>query len=149
MRTLPPVAVIGGGLLLVVLSACSIGSGDRRAGTWSVSAAGASGAAGAAGEPGEPGQPGQPGQPGEPGSAAVSVVSCTVDSCTVTLGGDATAHVLGVTFSLQDIRDGRATVRVQNRDVSGTPGETVSAGPLTLRFTAVTDDTVSFTASRE
>lgn len=76
-------------------------------------------------------------------------MSCSGNSCEVTLAGGATVHVLGATFSIQEIRDGRATLRFQERSVSGAPGQTVSAGPLTMRFTAVTEDGVSFTASRD
>ncbi len=57
------------------------------------------------------------------------------------------SNVLGTTFTLRDIRDGRATVRVGDREVSGAEGETVAAGPLTLHLTAVTEDRVTFTAS--
>jgi hypothetical protein len=74
-------------------------------------------------------------------------VSCSGTSCEVTLAGNATVHAVGATFSIQEIGDGRATLQVQGRNVSGAPGETVSAGSLAIRFTAVTEDSVSFTVS--
>jgi hypothetical protein len=149
MRTWLRAAVIGGGLLFVVVAAASVGSGDGRTRVWAVASA-ASGEPGQPGAPGGTGQPGQPGEPGAPGqrsSSGASVVSCSGNSCEVTLAGNATVHVQGATFSIQEIRDGRATLRVQEENVSGAAGQTVSAGSLTIRFTAVTEDSVSFTTS--
>ncbi len=137
MRTWLRAAVVAGGLLFAVVAACSAGSGHGKTRVWAVATAG----------PGEPGQPGEPGAPGQRSSSGASVVSCSGNSCEVTLASNATVHVLGAMILIQEICDGRATLQVQERNVSGTPGETVSAGSLTMRFTAVTEDSVSFTAS--
>jgi hypothetical protein len=137
MRIWKSLTVFLGGLLLVVLSAtAAAGSGrwnERNQSVVSVSAASASGASG---------------QSGPPGSANITIVSCVNDTCEVTLGGDSTVSVLGSTFRLQDIRHGRAFVRVDHQVVSGAPGETVSVDSLTMRFTSVREDRVSFTVSR-
>ena len=149
MRTWLRVAVVGCGVLDAVVAPGSVGSGAGRARVWAVATA-ASGEPGQPGEPGEPGQPGQPGEPGAPGqrsSSGASVVSCSGNSCEVTLTGNATVHVLDATFSIQEIHNGQATLQVQERNISGAAGQTVSAGSLTIRFTAVTEDSVSFTAS--
>ena len=76
------------------------------------------------------------------------MVSCSGGTCTVTLGGSGSmAGVLGTTISIRDIDAGRATLRVGDQDVVCVPGQTTAAGRLTLRCTAVTEDTVQFTAS--
>lgn len=75
-------------------------------------------------------------------------VACTGTSCSLTLTGDgAQAHVLGTQVSLGTVQDGRATVRVGDREVSCSQGESVSAGPLALECTTITADTVTMTAS--
>ena len=75
-------------------------------------------------------------------------VDCTGTSCSLTLTGDgAQADVLGTQVSLGTVQDGRATVRVGDREVSCSQGESVSAGPLTLECTTVTADAVTLTAS--
>ena len=74
----------------------------------------------------------------------MSVVSCAGTSCTVTLSGSGSVHALGTTFSLDGITEGRATLLVDGEEVSCSEGQTVPAGPLTLRCTSVTDDTVTF-----
>jgi hypothetical protein len=75
-------------------------------------------------------------------------VDCTVNSCSLTLSGDgARAEVLGTPVTLGTVQDGRATVRVGDREVSCSQGESVAAGPLTLECTTVTPDTVTLTAS--
>ncbi len=148
MRIWLRAAVVAGGLLFAVVAACSVGSGGGRTRVWAVATAG-SGRPGRPGRPRRPGPPGEPGAPGQRSSSAASVVSCSGNSCEVTLAGNATVHVLDAMFSIQEIRAGRATLLVQERNVSGAPGQTVSAGSLTIRFTAVTEDSVSFTASRD
>ncbi len=76
------------------------------------------------------------------------MVSCSGVTCTVTLGGSgARAHVLGATISFESIHEGRATLRVGDRTVSCTQGDTVLAGPLRLTCTAVAPDTVTLTVS--
>ena len=75
-------------------------------------------------------------------------VDCAVNSCSLTLSGDgARADVLGTPVTLGTVQDGRATVRVGDREVSCSQGESVAAGPLTLECTTVTPDTVTLTAS--
>ena len=83
------------------------------------------------------------------GSGSVSLVSCSGNSCSVTLGGSGSrAHVLGTTFSLAAIDGDRATLRVDGRDVTCELGRSVPVGALRLTCTAATDDTVTFTVVR-
>jgi hypothetical protein len=65
----------------------------------------------------------------------------------VTISGDASTSVLGTKISLGDVQDGQATLSVGDREVSCRQGESVSAGPLTLECTTVTQDSVTLTAS--
>ena len=75
-------------------------------------------------------------------------VSCTTSSCTATLSGDgATAEILGTTVKFSGVQDGRATLGVGDASVSCAEGEKVSAGPLSVTCTSVTDDSVELTAS--
>jgi hypothetical protein len=75
-------------------------------------------------------------------------VSCTTSSCTVTLSGDgAEAEILGTTLSFGGIQDGRASLSVGGASVSCAEGESVTAGPLELQCSSVTDDSVELTAS--
>jgi len=83
------------------------------------------------------------------GSGSVSLVSCSRDSCSVTLGGsDSRAHVLATTIGLTGIDGDRVTLQVEDQDVTCTRGQSVSVGSLLLTCTAVTDDTVTFTVVR-
>jgi hypothetical protein len=83
------------------------------------------------------------------GSGSVSLVSCSGDSCSVTLGGSGSrAHVLGTTFGLATIDGNRATLRVDGRDVTCDLGLSVPVGALRVTCTAATDDTVTFTVVR-
>ncbi len=76
------------------------------------------------------------------------MVSCTSSSCDVSLAGSgAEVQVFGTSISLGGIEEGRVSVRVGDRTVSCRQGGTVSAGPLTLRCTRITQDTVTFTGS--
>ena len=76
------------------------------------------------------------------------MVSCVGDSCTVTLAGSGSmATVLGATIAFVAVHDGRATLRVDDQEVSCAEGETVSAGGLQLRCTTVTGDSVTFDAT--
>jgi hypothetical protein len=87
---------------------------------------------------------------GTPGATdgADADVECSGNSCTVTLSGDgAEADVLGTAVVLGGVENGRATFRVGDQDLSCGQGESVSAGPLTLACSTVTDDTVTMTAS--
>ena len=75
-------------------------------------------------------------------------VSCSGNSCTVTLSGNgASAKVLGSTIGFAGVTNGRATVSVAGHSVSCTQGQSVSAGPLKLACTTVTDNSVTLTAS--
>ena len=83
------------------------------------------------------------------GSGSVSLVSCSGNSCSVTLGGSGSrALVLGTTFGLAAIDGDRATLRVDGRDVACDLGRSVSIGALRLTCTAATDDTATFTVVR-
>ncbi len=83
------------------------------------------------------------------GSGAVSAVSCSGATCSVTLGGDgARAHVLGTTIAFRGIAGDRANLRVADRDITLAPSNEVTVGSLRLACTAVTRDTVSLTATR-
>jgi hypothetical protein len=75
-------------------------------------------------------------------------VSCSTGSCTATLSGDAAkAEILGTTVTFSGVKDGRATLGVGDASVSCAEGESVSAGPLSVTCTSVTDDAVKLTAS--
>jgi hypothetical protein len=75
-------------------------------------------------------------------------VSCTTSSCTVTLSGDgAEADILGTTLRFGGVQDGRASLGVGDASVSCAEGETVTAGPLRLECSSVTDDSVELSAS--
>ncbi|TFV67233.1 UNVERIFIED_ORG: hypothetical protein E4P37_03490 [Bacillus sp. AZ43] len=75
-------------------------------------------------------------------------VSCSTSSCTVTLQGEgAEAEILGTTLTFGGVQDGRASLRVGPASVSCGEGETVTAGPLELECSGVTDDSVELTAT--
>ena len=75
-------------------------------------------------------------------------VSCSGTSCTATLSGEgAEAEILGTTLSFDGAQDGRASLSVGGASVSCGEGETVTAGPLQLTCSGVTDDSVELTAS--
>jgi hypothetical protein len=75
-------------------------------------------------------------------------VSCSGRTCTVTLSGDGEkAEILGTTLTLGDIQDGRASLSVGGASVSCGEGETVTAGPLELQCSSVTEDSVDLSAS--
>jgi hypothetical protein len=75
-------------------------------------------------------------------------VSCSSSSCSVTLTGDgAEAEILGTTLSFGGTQDGRASLSVGGTTVSCGEGESVTAGPLQLTCSGVTDDSVELTAS--
>jgi hypothetical protein len=141
-------------LVLMACSASADPSSSASAG-FSASAASAAGSPGAAGAPGEPGSPGAAGAPGEPGSpgtdadaGALSIASCSESSCSVTLAGTGSrVQVLGATITFEEIRDGRATLRVDDQPITCTEGQSASAGPLTLTCTDVTSDAVTVTVS--
>ena len=74
-------------------------------------------------------------------------VSCSGTTCTATLKGDgAKASILGNDLAFAGTQDGRATLSVGDANVSCAQGESVSAGPLSITCTTVTDTSVEFTA---
>ena len=75
-------------------------------------------------------------------------VSCSGTSCTATLKGDgASADILGTTVEFSGVQDGRATLGVGDARVSCAEGESISAGPLSVTCTSVTEDAVELKAS--
>jgi hypothetical protein len=75
-------------------------------------------------------------------------VSCSGTKCTATLSGDgASADILGTKLSFAGTKDGRATLGVGDASVSCTEGQSISAGPLSVTCTSVTDSAVELTAS--
>jgi len=75
-------------------------------------------------------------------------VDCSGTTCTATLTGDgATASILGHDLAFAGTENGRATVSVGDASASCAQGESVSAGPLSLTCTTVTEDTLEVTAS--
>jgi hypothetical protein len=134
------VVALAAAVLLPVLAACTVNIGGTAA---SSSAARSTASAPATSQSG-----GTAVQSAAPGQNNVARVSCSGASCSVTLGGTSRLTVLGTTFSLSGIQDGRATLDVGGRSVSCAQGESVSAGGVTLACTAVTEDSVSFTATR-
>jgi hypothetical protein len=75
-------------------------------------------------------------------------VSCSGGTCTVTLNGEgADAEVLGQTLTFGGVQDGKASLSVGGASVSCGEGETVTAGPLELKCSGVTDDAVDLSAS--
>jgi hypothetical protein len=74
-------------------------------------------------------------------------VSCSGTTCTATLSGDgAKASILGHDLAFAGTQDGRATLSVGDANVSCAQGESVSAGPLSITCTTVTDNSVELTA---
>jgi hypothetical protein len=74
-------------------------------------------------------------------------VDCSGTTCTATLSGDgAKASILGNDLALVGTEDGRATVSVGDKSVSCAEGESVSAGPLSITCTKVTEDSLELTA---
>jgi hypothetical protein len=81
-------------------------------------------------------------------SASSQNVSCSGSSCTATLSGDgAEATILGTSLAFAGTKNGRATLSVGDASVSCAQGEKVSAGPLSLTCTTVTENSVEVTAS--
>ncbi|SNS16223.1 hypothetical protein SAMN06893096_102296 [Geodermatophilus pulveris] len=75
-------------------------------------------------------------------------VNCSGTSCEVTLTGDgAEADILGTPITLGTVADGRASIQVGDQELACSQGESVSAGPLTVECTTVTEDSVTMTAS--
>lgn len=132
--------VLYGGTLLVLLMACSFSWTFRGSGSSSASSGSSAGSASTMTSASSAGD--------AAASAAVSVASCSGNTCTVTLAGkDSRVQVLGTSISFGGIRDGRATVRVANRDVTLAQDRTVSVDRVVLRCTGVTRDTVTMVVS--
>jgi hypothetical protein len=75
-------------------------------------------------------------------------VACSGSTCAVTLSGDgAEAEILGTTLTFGGVENGKASLRVAGAAVSCGEGETVTAGPLSLACSSVTDDSVKLSAS--
>lgn len=75
-------------------------------------------------------------------------VSCSGTTCTATLSGsNAAAEILGNKLAFAGVENGRATLSVGDASVSCAQGESVSAGPLSLACTSVTEKSVQVTAS--
>lgn len=75
-------------------------------------------------------------------------VSCTTSSCTATLSGDgAKAEIFGATVTFGGIQDGRASLSVGGASVSCAEGESVTAGPLQIECSNITDDALEIKAS--
>lgn len=75
-------------------------------------------------------------------------VSCSGSTCSVTLTGDgAEAEILGTTLTFGGTQDGRASLSVGGASVSCGQGESVTAGPLQLTCSTVSDDSVELTAT--
>jgi hypothetical protein len=66
----------------------------------------------------------------------------------VTLAGTGSrVQVLGTTISFEDVRDGQATLRVDDQIITCTEGQSASAGPVALTCTDVTSGSVTMTVS--
>ena len=123
-------------VLLVLLAACTRSSPGR----WAAAAGGVGVSAGAVSASAASGSR----------SGSVSLVSCSGNSCSVTLSGSGSlVHILGTTFDLAEVDGDRATLRVDGRNVTCPLGQSVSVGALRLTCTATTDDTVTFTVVRD
>ena len=74
-------------------------------------------------------------------------VDCSGKTCTVKLEGNgAKASILGNDLALADTKDGKATLSVGDASVSCTEGQSVTAGPLSITCTSITDKSVELTA---
>ena len=144
-RTVPSrrvaAGVLAGGLLLAPLTGCSGSSGsdaDASPGNNATETTPAE----------DTGATETSESPGGGAGATNAEVDCSGTSCSVTLtGGGAEADILGTAVVLETVADGRATIRVGDREVSCSEGETVSAGPLSLACDTVDQDAVTMTAS--
>ncbi|MGY1634410.1 hypothetical protein ACI784_22145 [Geodermatophilus sp. SYSU D01186] len=143
--------LFAGALLLTPLAACS---GDTESGDVDASPEVTATESAPADETSGSGDAGDTTEPQDPTATAGQGgdtdpdVDCSGNSCSVTLSGEgAEADILGTQIVLGGVENGRATLRVGDRDLSCGQGEDVSAGPLTLACSTVTEDTVTLTAS--
>jgi uncharacterized lipoprotein NlpE involved in copper resistance len=152
-RLAPGLAVAG--LLLIPLAGCS--SNDDASGSSVVSSAAsaassaggaATSAAGSATSAAGSAAGSATSAAGSAGQSADNAVDCSGSTCSVTLNGSGSqVDVLGTTLSLGSVQDGEATLGVAGKDVTCRSGDDVSAGPLTLTCTTVTEDRVTLSAS--
>jgi hypothetical protein len=152
-RRLAP-AALAGAFLLVPLAGCGDTTDTDAA---PEATATESAPAGETGDPMETAEP-ETSEPGttEPGTTDATGtaggrnadVNCSGTSCSVTLSGNgAQADVLGTPIVLDAVESGRASIRVGNQEIGCSQGESVSAGPLTVECTTVSEDMVTMTAS--
>ena len=74
-------------------------------------------------------------------------VDCSGTTCTVKLEGDgAKASILGNDLAFVGTENGKATVSVGDASVSCAEGESVSAGPLSITCTPITENSLELTA---
>lgn len=142
-RRLAP-GVLAGALLLGPLAGCgdtaNVDATPTGTPTQSTPAMGTGGPT-ATSEPGSTGATGT-------GGGTDAGVDCSGSSCSVTLSGDgAQAEVLGTPIVLGAVEDGRASIRIGDKELACSQGESVSAGPVTVACTTVTEDSVTMTAS--
>lgn len=83
------------------------------------------------------------------GEAVESAVEadCAGMSCELTLATGQEAEVLGTTLSFTGSEDGTATLQADGRSVTCTEGEEISAGPVSVECSAISDDSVTLAAS--
>ena len=75
-------------------------------------------------------------------------VSCSGQQCTATLSGSgAEASFFGTDLAFAGTEGGRATISVGGTSFSCAQGESLSAGPLSITCTTVTDDSLEITAA--
>ena len=74
-------------------------------------------------------------------------VDCSGTTCTVKLEGDgAKASILGNDLAFAGVENGRATISVGDAEASCAEGESVSAGPLSITCTTITENSLELTA---
>ncbi|MQA32156.1 hypothetical protein [Modestobacter roseus] len=133
------------GLLLVPLTGCSDQSVDDA--TSALDTAAESPAGEETSEATETSDSATPSESADATSAQTGV-DCSGSSCSVTLAGEgAEVDVFGTTVTLGQLQDGRATVGVAGQEISCSEGEGVSAGPLSLECTTITDGSITMTAT--
>ncbi|NEM08268.1 hypothetical protein [Geodermatophilus normandii] len=146
--------VFAGALLLVPLTGCGDSSDPSAADASPQVTETESSPAEDTSSPAETSGPEDTGSAGASGTAGGTEgdtnadVDCSGTSCSVSLTGNgAEAEILGTQVSLAALADGRATLQVGDREFSCSQGERVSAGPLTIECTTVSEDSVTMTAS--
>jgi hypothetical protein len=123
--------MLAGTLLLFPLAACSDATVDDR---------------GAGPTTGAPADEEEATESATEDAGSPAAIDCAGVSCELTLASGQEADVLGTDVSFTSVEGDAATIRVGDDDVSCRQGEEVSAGPLTLECTTVTEDSVTLTA---